>query len=293
MGYSHYEVAHRWANHVGESCRGNSMYFVGNFIYSYGDHFIIAQHYNGVVLFNEDTYSPSTSKHQCYVRHAASHLKVVYCAALSYGYHPVEPGYSSREYEKKMNSAFIKKNLKLWEDKIHEIVTGPLAKARKPEKYLLEIRQIVGRCMALCDVMKVKCPKRITDFLAASNDDKIIVKMQELEAKRLKSVERAQEKKLKEDIEKFMSFKTSWFSGPFQIVRLNKEKNRFETSKGVECPFELGRQFYEKLKADQIHVGDQVLFYRVGTVNKDVISIGCHTFKRSYLLKYGKEVFAQ
>lgn len=50
---------------------GSHLFIEGNTIYSYGYHFPIATIKNdNTVLFNEDKYSPTTSKHQTYVRRA-------------------------------------------------------------------------------------------------------------------------------------------------------------------------------------------------------------------------------
>jgi len=72
-------VAHVWAaqsQSEGRSSNGN-FYFRDSVIYSYGSHFPIAKMHNGIVLFNADSYSPSTQRHQSYARHAVTHLESV------------------------------------------------------------------------------------------------------------------------------------------------------------------------------------------------------------------------
>lgn len=64
---SHSEVAEAWF--LGDSLKGSNMYTDGVTIYSYGEHFPIATKIKGIVLFNIDKYSSSTSKHQSYVYH--------------------------------------------------------------------------------------------------------------------------------------------------------------------------------------------------------------------------------
>lgn len=47
----------------------SNVFFIGDTIYSYGTHFPMAIRLSGgMYLVNADTYSPTTSKHQCYVR---------------------------------------------------------------------------------------------------------------------------------------------------------------------------------------------------------------------------------
>jgi len=71
------EVAHLWAHRTQQSARNpqNNFFFDGDSIYSYGRHFCIARHVEGIanprnlldhdkaVLFNERTYSNTTARH--------------------------------------------------------------------------------------------------------------------------------------------------------------------------------------------------------------------------------------
>ena len=74
------QLAHLWANQSKESGKGSCFFFNGKTIYSYGHHFPIATLFTHpetgrtCYLYNGARYSVSTSKHQGYVRSAASHL---------------------------------------------------------------------------------------------------------------------------------------------------------------------------------------------------------------------------
>lgn len=68
-------VAHLWANEQKEAAYGSNFYFEGASIYSYGRHFeagriVRNKRDEKAFLINQCSYSSSTSKHQCYVRHA-------------------------------------------------------------------------------------------------------------------------------------------------------------------------------------------------------------------------------
>ena len=263
---------------IGDSCRGNNMFFEGDAIYSYGHHFVIARKWNGVILWNDTTYSNSTSKHQGHVRSAAWG-KLVDCAVLEYRDDPSSKG-------------FYEKNMEEWRKQIERIVTGPLAKARKPEKYYAEIERIIEKAERLCRVIDRKLPKGLAEYKESNPDrDAMVSRVQEYERKRAEKAERDRRKIEKVRIAKFMNFETEYVSTKYQLVRLNKESNRFETSLRVEIPFELGKRFYEALKAGKVKVGDTLLYYRVLEVGK-LVRIGCHTFEKKYLLDYGKKVFA-
>lgn len=68
-------VAHLWAHEQEESALGSNFFFEGTSIYSYGYHFEVGRIVKNkqgkkAYLINEDYYSATTSKHQCYVRNA-------------------------------------------------------------------------------------------------------------------------------------------------------------------------------------------------------------------------------
>ena len=66
-------VAHYWAHRVQDDARDkqHSFYFVGPTLYSYGPHFVIGHILtDGRVLWNDSSYSVTTSKHQSIARRA-------------------------------------------------------------------------------------------------------------------------------------------------------------------------------------------------------------------------------
>ena len=76
--YGHDMVAHLWAHQSQDSAttQNRTFYFIGDTIYSYGNHFPIARHVNGVVLFTTRGYSVTTAGHKGRVESACSHLRV-------------------------------------------------------------------------------------------------------------------------------------------------------------------------------------------------------------------------
>ena len=275
MSYSNYDVAHRWANGIGDSCHGSNMFFEGDSIYSYGYHFRMAMKYKGVVLYNENRYSTTTAKHQSYVRGAAWQ-RIVPCAELT----SYDPG----------SKAFFEANMKAWKEDIENIIKGKLANARKPEKYFNEIARIINKAKDLCNILDEKLPKVFVKYDEQMSREDMVEAMR-AEAKRERAAAlRKRRKAEKEAVERFLKFKTDYFHGDYQIVRYRPEKNRFETSLRVQIPYEMGLAFYRRLRDGVLQVGDKVLYYTVHSIG-DIIRIGCHTFKKSYLLDYGKQMF--
>ena len=275
MGYSNSEVAHRFATGIGERCTGSHMFFEGNIIYSYGYHFPMAIKWNGYVLYNDERYSISTCKHQGYVLGACSHMDIVHCATLEH----------FDTWGMKKTAGFVGRNLKLWLDEVGEL-TKKMALARKPEKWLSEILRIVDKVDRFCKVFGEDVPSELFKY----TDEEYVAKAKEFAKQEMKEEREREQRRQAEEIRKFHEFKKSWVNLPYQIVRYRSEKNRFETSKGVEIPYEIGKRFYEALRDGLLKVGDKVLYYRVNKVG-DTIHIGCHTFKKKYLLEYGKQMF--
>ena len=77
MSKSHITICHEWAHQHGDNGKGSSIFWEGDTIYSYGYHFPMAIHVDGVVLLTTQSCSVSTAKHLSLVRQAISHLPVI------------------------------------------------------------------------------------------------------------------------------------------------------------------------------------------------------------------------
>lgn len=272
MSKSNYDIAHDFAYGY-ESGRSCNMFIDGDCIYSYGYHFCIAKRVSpGVILFTTRTYSKSTAKHVAYTWRATSHMRRIEC---------YDPTASHSENQKHFLS------------EIRELLPY-LAKARKPEKYLREIQVICERAKTYCEFFKIKMDKDLKQFVESEDLNKTNEKYEATVALRAKRERRAELKKRTEALMKWHNFETNyapcWLD--YQELRLDTNKNRIETTMAVKIPFELGREFYEKIRSGELKVGDQLLFYRVGWIDAEEIHVGCHRFKRKYLLDFGAQCFS-
>ena len=151
---------------------------------------------------------------------------------------------------------------------------------------MAEILRVVDKVERFCKVFEEDVPEELFKY----NDEEYVEKAREFAKQELKEERERQRLREAEEIQKFHEFKKNWVSLPYQIVRYRADKNRFETSKGVEVPYEIGKRFYEALRDGTLKAGDKVLYYIVRKVG-DTIEIGCHTFKKKYLLEYGRQMF--
>ena len=274
MSKSNYDIAHEFAYGATEGHTGNwNLFIEGDCIYSYGHHFCIAKRVGkGSVLLTTRTYSISTAKHIRYVWNATGHMDHIYC---------YDPDASHAENQRR----FL--------EEIKDLLPH-LAKARKPEIWIHMIQVISERAKKYCEFFGIKMEKDLAMFVQSEDLNKTN-EAYEAELKRRAFREhKLLMKKKREQLEKWHNFEGSdYVSGlDYQELRLNKaNKNRIETTMDVEIPFEVAREFYEKLKSGAIKVGDKLFYYVVRRMDSKEIAIGCHTFKRRYLMDFGKRVF--
>lgn len=279
-------VAHMWANKQQDSARysGGNFYYEGDTIYSYGSHFPIARHieYNGkkAVLFTLNTYSNTTAKHIHVVRQACNHLNLIYCYALSYN-HIV--------------------NFSRWQS-VAEQTVSHLKTARKPEKYLNELNYITGQVNRYAEFFEIPIPDTLKEVLSICTKEQY-AEYQTKQTAQLEAERKRQERKDKAEHKKALA---KWEAG--ETTRLYTrdgydylrpvslpDSEGVETSQGVTIPFAIAEKFWERIKGNSLDIGDTITDqhkhkYEVSEVG-DVIRIGCHTFKRSYILKFGNKLF--
>ena len=88
MKYTNQGVCHAWAHQTDQNASNGqgTIYSIGDTIFSYGDHFPIARHCKGVILFTTDTYSNTTSKHLGCTRYAIPKNATVFVCESTYAY---------------------------------------------------------------------------------------------------------------------------------------------------------------------------------------------------------------
>ena len=236
------------------------MFFEGDTVYSYGYHFPIAKHVGrGTVLFTEDSYSNSTAKHKNEVLLACSHMNRIYVPEVGLSH--------ERCFER-------------WLGQINYIKDNELSRARKPEIYIVKIQKIVSRAQKYAEFFELELPPALANVDYSISEEQIAAIKERVKEERRR---KAEQERIK--IEKWIEGKSY---GPlntkYQYLRIKED--RIETSKNVRIPLELAKRFYNRIKDGALKVGDTILYYRVDSIG-DVIKIGCHTFKKQYLLDFG------
>jgi hypothetical protein len=275
--FNNSELAHKFAEQTQyEGRNSNGSFFFDNCtIYSYGRHFPIAKVYTNqrgveALLFTFRTYSNTTSKQISITKAATRQYKRVYC------------------YNPEMSHT---DNFKAWLN-LAEIQAEKLLKAKKPEIYISELGRLSNQANEYADFFDIEIPDILKMVLSIKDKKENLEYM----AKRSEIIKVNQAKKLKEDKKEFKEQITKWFNYEtqriyakykFDFLRVNNE--RIETTQAVQIPIEIAKRLYNKIKANNLRVGEQILNYRVEQTD-DIIKIGCHAFTRKYLLHFGRKL---
>lgn len=264
------EIAHIWANQLEYKGQEANLFRRGNTIYSYGYHFPIAKHLDyKTILMTTRSYSNSTAKHISLVRQAISHKDVIYC------YNPENSHAENVE-------AFVRE--------IKSEATN-LIKAKKPEKYLLEIEYIKGRLNKYLAYFDLKLSKAQAEQIDIKSKEDFIQRVEVEKAKQLKADKKAiaiGKKIYPIYVHNFRNELKNDFT-PDEFKALNKhidsignpilfkvKASEIESSKGIKIPFEIAKRYINRFLNSEIKPSDRILNYEVNKVKKDLIVIGCH-----------------
>lgn len=270
--FSNSELAHTYANQSQNSGRSSSMFFEGSTIYSYGYHFPIARIMTNeqgqeALLFTTRGYSNTTGKHISIVSAATRQYKKIFCN---------NPKGSHDE------------NFKAWLSS-SETIAKNLINARKPEKYLTEIAYNKRQAEQYCEFFGIDIPENLQNVFNISNKQEYLSlyeKQIEFEKQEQKRRLREQKAQFKEQFKKWINYETDRLYTNYKYDFLRIKENRIETTQAVQIPIEIAKRLYLSIKNGSLSVGDKILNYSVDKIG-DEIKIGCHTFAKSYLLRFG------
>jgi hypothetical protein len=269
------EIAHIWANQLEYNGQEANLFRRGNTIYSYGYHFPIAKHIDHkTVLMTTRGYSNSTAKHISLVRQAISHKDVIYCN------NPEQ----SNEW-----------NVEHFISEIRNEATN-LIKAKKPEKYLIQIEYIKAQLNTYLTYFNLKLSKDQAKQIDIKSKEDFVQRVEAEKAKKLKADKKAiaMGKKLYPIyVHNFRNELKNDFT-PDEFKALNKhidsignpilfkvKANEIESSKGVKIPFDIAKRYINRFLNSDIKPLDRILNYPVSKVKKDLLVIGCHNIYRA------------
>lgn len=275
--FTNSELAHVYAQQSQDEGRNSngSFYFRGKTLYSYGSHFPICKFVTNdkgenALLFTERTYSNTTAKQISLTRNATNQFNKVYCN---------NPDNTHAD------------NFKAWTVEANQSA-NKLAKAKKPFIYLNELGYISNKSNVYASFFSIEIPENLSNILSIKDKSHYIEyaqKQNELYVEKMRAQKLAEKKKFKESFKKWQNFEIPYLYGraEYDFLRLNND--RIDTTQGVQIPVEIAKKLYNKIVDNTIKVGEKILNFEVSSVGNE-IKIGCHTFKKSYLLQFGSKI---
>jgi len=268
------QVAHLWANKSRKSASGSHFYFEGDTIYSYGSHFPIARHYDGVVLFTTQGYSSTTACHKSIVREACSHLEVFHVDDVT-----KDPS---------------KADLKSYKASI-SLCALKAAKARNPEFLLESLQSIVNQANAFCEHFgfstRFTMPSNLDDLKAKAAAQS--VKDRAAKAARLEKIE----KDNTETVRQWLSGASVSIPCSIQGVYLRYREidgPKMETSKGAIVLLSEAKKAFRFVmlkrengwhrNGEQFPIGE----FHLDAVNEQGVVAGCHRVAWGEIERFAK-----
>ena len=272
---SNSELAHVWANQLQYEGRGNSMFFYGPVIYSYGTHyeiarFVTAPNGQSVCFVNSNGYSSSTAKHTNHVCNAIPDgilvFRVPFISGVAGYWHRQTRFIDINQLDKVIDAMLIQcKNL----------VFDQL-KAVSNFFYFLDANEKFDEIKEICNLFELEIPAR------PENWDKAKEKADYLRATQ---GEREKAKELKK-LEKSQGLLSKWLNHEFNgqlydipvHLRLSKDGSKIETTKGAKVETAKALVLLEKLQKFDA-VGENINGFTVIENTLDYVKIGCHVIK--------------
>lgn len=269
-------LCHGYRYKESEHGRASSIFFERDTLYSFGHHFAICKR----IEAEQETYlftatlrgwGSYAAKHIGHARQALQGARLVLCN---------DPDATPAE------------NFVYWQTYAKRVMEN-LARARKPEIYILELASIARQSKIYAEATKTKVPAALKKITSITTEQarEATKKIQE---QRQKQEERRRHQRRKDNIKaarKFFNFETvTAYGQPFDLLRYNKDSQRIETSKAVQVPKEIALKFYGELLAGNLHPGSKILSYSVTEITEKVIVIGCHTLKLCHIHATAKKL---
>ena len=279
--FNNSELTHVWANQSQTEGTGSNIFFDGPSIYSYGRHFKIAEiveHNNKTaVLFNSDSYSNTTAKHQSLtLRSIPSQYPIFKVVSFGNNLHTHRDNLgkylTDAENTQRQTKTATKHKGGYLSQTIGHLNTFrnycsffDLGDYSNMSSMTLQGLSISERYILLTEWVNLY--ENSTEFKEWQ------IKQEENKKKaELKAIEEAKDK-----IDLFRAFKVPYiYNLGINLLRFNKDTDEIETSGGVKMPRNIFFDAYQRLKNDTLLIGQHIGQYRFNGLENDTLLIGCH-----------------
>jgi hypothetical protein len=278
------ELPHVWASQRQDEGRtpNGSMYFYKGTIYSYGNHFPIAEiRPSGSVLMTWRGYSVSTAKHVSKVRAAISHRNVAYC------YNP----------QLSISDNLVQESMRLRAE--INIIKNKRTRPHTKDNARIEIDGLITNAKHYCEIMDTTLEHQLEILHGIPEDDKqsayeLFMYSMNLEdfdyekavADREERMAKLTKKRDAEILAKNQVNLAAWLEGeqnswmlrdnitPLHL-RVSADGTQIETTKGAKVSYESAKALYMAIQTGADVRGFEIDGYKVIS-NESVLKIGCH-----------------
>lgn len=274
--FNNRELCHIWAQQTQEIGKGSSMFFEGNKIYSYGKHFEIARivkpnnGYGRVILFNSDSYSVTTSKHQTFVRQAIDYnTSKVYIVPIIAD---MDAPYT------------LAGNIPYFIEQIETNLKEAASSRKYKENCLSRAQKCINEMFEFAGEFGIQMTSEMTKYFGMNVlSPEVMAEIQESE--KLRKARELQ--KRKKDIEEWLTGEKQSIGGLSEVfLRVNGEN--VETTLGAKVPIIEANLLYKAIKTDKPVHGIKIGYYTVNGYNNGVLAIGCHKLKDTEINRFAK-----
>ena len=265
-------VAHVWAQrtHFEGRNQSRSLFFEGGRIYSYGYHYLLGEFISNenndvAVIINTDHYSSTTAKHS----------SLAWGATTQY-----------IQFEKKYT--YEKSVISLLND-----LGAKLLKARKPLIYIDEADIVMANYIDYLKFMhgEAKISSKVAKAYAPFQiDEEELKALQDKDKERRKKEAQRQKEKQKLEIKDFFNYKKDYiYNSKEDFIRLSKNGEFIETTKGVKIDIREAKILYNKIIKGEDIKGFKIGYYTVIGLNGS-LKIGCHNINLENMHEVGKKL---
>lgn len=251
----------------------------GKQLYSYGSHYLLAEFIENkagdlAIMINNTGYSVTTAKHICQVTAATRQHKQFFVLGS-------DPGKVLQQLENLLQS---------------------LGKARKPEKYISEAQSLLHSFNEFQDWKREKPIKnskeaeqikQIRKIEKLFNNEAGKIDVTTYAKNKAAAEKRKDNKAFKDQLNKFMSFKTNTVSHNAanleDFIRINPAGHYVETSQSVRINPVEAAILYKRIKAGKDIKGYNLSGFTVISLN-GVLTIGCHKINKNSMIQAGEKL---
>jgi hypothetical protein len=262
---SNAQLCHAWANNTQQYGKASNLFFNNGTIYSYGYHYELAQQITAttgekIIFVNENNYSNSTAKHKNHViRSIPSNIR---CYIVPF---------TNNRFSVDMLQDSINAMAKNVEDLINKQLN-----AKTVPYYFSEAEKISQNITEICELFNLSKPNTPDNWEKARTKSIDILNAQQ--AIQEKKKERAAERD-KELLNKWLNneYNGQLYNIPVHL-RLSKDRNMIETTKGASVKLSSGIYLFNKSKEANIK-GEKLEGFTVLNNFSESITIGCHVIE--------------